>query len=664
MLAQKSVTIETRRSTQERRPVANAGSASLLNTGHNRSYLFALLANLLWMLPALQAQTTLRVDADSQAPPEDQHGIEWATAFESLQDALDEADTIDDDVEIWVAEGIYKPDEGSSQTDDDPQSSFELRSGVSIYGGFAGTEESRDQRCVEKHETILSGDLLGNDGPDFQNYIDNACNVVTAFCGDSEPGCADEQPSCIAETVVLDGFTIRAGYSKYSPGQCNGRGAGMWVRRASPTIQNCTFVENWADVGAGLAQGNGSCADLVQCRFIDNFAQYEGGGLFLGGGSSPDVLGCSFLGNTGGDQAAQQGGTGAGVHIRNQSAPTFANCLFSGNFVSGPASANRKGGGMFVDDNAQVTLINATFSQNTAPVSGGGLGIHSTSSANVYNSIFWGNSDSGGTDESAQIHNVGTLTVEYSCIQGLSAYAGTGNIGDDAMLHNPSFLDADGKDNVAGTEDDNLRLHYKTSAPTPALNVCIDSGDDSAVPVGVTTDIEGRSRFQEGDLAGSESLVDMGAHEYTYQFTYVTHGNQLDVFDFEQESEEPDPPPWTLDMAAEINFHAPSANARVFSWNARSGNYGSGWAVAAGGHLAAMIYQDIADHDLQHIHLVGHSRGSGVITEAVRRLGAMDDPANDDEVTDITIHKTMLDPVDSTDHGIECVLYIPKTSSG
>ena len=72
------------------------------------------------------------------------------------------------------------------------------------------------------------------------------------------------------------------------------------------------------------------------------------------------------------------------------------------------------------------------------------------------------------------------------------------------------FADADGTDNTSGNEDDDLR----PGAGSPA----IDSGDNSAVPTGVLTDINGDQRFQDDPATtdtgiGAAPIVDMGAYE-------------------------------------------------------------------------------------------------------------------------------------------------------
>lgn len=85
-------------------------------------------------------------------------GTRWKDAFIDLHDALGLAQAGD---EIWVAAGVYTPDHGTG----DRSISFHLKSGVGLYGGFTGCEAMREQRDPAKNETILSGDLAGNDGP-------------------------------------------------------------------------------------------------------------------------------------------------------------------------------------------------------------------------------------------------------------------------------------------------------------------------------------------------------------------------------------------------------------------------------------------------------------------------------------------------------------------
>jgi len=111
----------------------------------------------------------LRVDAS--APPSGD-GSTWNAAISDLQVALARARSGD---EIWVAQGISKPGAPGASRD----STFRLRDGVRVYGGFAATEEALEDRDPLLHETILSGDLGGDDGPDFANATADETQLAT-----------------------------------------------------------------------------------------------------------------------------------------------------------------------------------------------------------------------------------------------------------------------------------------------------------------------------------------------------------------------------------------------------------------------------------------------------------------------------------------------------
>jgi hypothetical protein len=112
------------------------------------------------------------------------------------------------------------------------------------------------------------------------------------------------------------------------------------------------------------------------------------------------------------------------------------------------------------------------------------------SSPTVTNCILWGNSDSGGTDESAQISGV-SLSVNYCCIQGLTGgLGGTGNIGVDPCFIEPGYWEdpcntptmpfddiwVDGDYHLksqAGRWETNSEIWVQDDV----TSLCIDSGD-------------------------------------------------------------------------------------------------------------------------------------------------------------------------------------------
>jgi hypothetical protein len=198
---------------------------------------------------------TIYVDADASGAND---GSSWADAYNYLQDALVYASSNPEVNEVWVAAGIYTPDKNSNNPggSGDRTETFRLIKGVSLYGGYAGFGASEpNERDVEGYETILSGDLNGDDGPSFANYDENSYHVVTGSATD--------------ETAVLDGFIITGGNAQGTEyHQRDGRG--MYVYKGSAlTVRNCRFIGNIAGEGGSLYIGG--MVMLTNCTFSDNW---------------------------------------------------------------------------------------------------------------------------------------------------------------------------------------------------------------------------------------------------------------------------------------------------------------------------------------------------------------------------------------------------------
>ena len=98
-----------------------------------------------------------------------------------------------------------------------------LSNGLAVYGGFLGTahagggetllsERDLDGDGHPVNETVLSGDLLGDDTPGLGNVADNALHVVTAVGTDASaiPRCGAplrlRNPCCHTATPVSSKF--------------------------------------------------------------------------------------------------------------------------------------------------------------------------------------------------------------------------------------------------------------------------------------------------------------------------------------------------------------------------------------------------------------------------------------------------------------------------
>ncbi len=377
-------------------------------------------------------------------------GASWANAYRYLQDAMAIASSGD---RVRVAEGAYKPDRGTGRTRGLRTATFRLQTGVILRGGYAGFGEP-DPNAWDPtaYETILSGDLNGDDGPNFANNGENSYHVVVI-------GPADRM-------TILDGFTITAGSANAasSQGSAKRRGGGIYIGGAEPTITNCIISGNWARIGGGIYCQSAN-PTISNCTIADNAGQIHGGGIdcFI---STLIIDNCIISGNS----ATRTGSTrGGGIACYNSSA-TITNTLISGN------SSALHTGGIY---GAGLNLTNCTIVGNTAQATDGGI---SASGSTITNCVIWGNSDGSGEGESAQIRATSSL-VMYCCVQGWTgSLVGVGNFGEDPLLASDGY-------------------HLEPDSP------CINTGDPVFDPGPDVTDIDRQPRVMQG-------RVDIGADEY------------------------------------------------------------------------------------------------------------------------------------------------------
>ncbi len=487
----------------------------------------ALLWTMATVAAAVAAQRVLHVSMNAAGAGS---GGSWADAYTNLQPALAAATSGD---EIWVRAGAYYPAGLAGSR----AATFQLKTGVRLYGGFAGGENTREERDVLRNETLLSGDLSRNDQPNFVSYTENSYHVVTGSGTDA--------------SALLDGFVIQAGNASGSTITYNS-GAGLKIDHGSPTIANCVFRANLGKV-AGALLNLASSPMLTNCVFSNNIAQStfaRGGAIYNASGSAPVIVDCSFLANV---AAGGPNPIDGGAMFLDANCPaTISRCSFAGNrsTTSGGAIGNFSGGVIFEqcafwnnssgaggavwNGGTNFLFINCAFGGNLAAAGGavfnlsstgtltgctlaanvanegGGLANDLNSRVQIRNSILWANvGTNSATDLREQVSNAGgaSSSVSFSCVQGL--FVPQPDEPPPGPTSFPGSTDAD----PLFVDVSQQRLHLRLASP------CIDAGDNTALPAGVLRDLDRRARFVNEPWtsdtgAGATPLVDMGAYEY------------------------------------------------------------------------------------------------------------------------------------------------------
>jgi hypothetical protein len=312
---------------------------------------------------------------DASINVENQDGKKWETAYPNLPALLSQyTSTCNDLAEVWVANGVYMP--GSSI--EDRGNSFEIPTGMKLYGGFAGDETSILDRDPSKIHTdnlsILSGDSNHDDSPvNFSsNKADNSYTVVKLI-NDSN--------------VLIDGFEISGGYFDVSGNSGFGAG-GITALSSSPTFKNLRIVDNFGPTGGVLT--NNADALYENCTLSGNKSTYKSSALWIrtdnathvskfynradgfSAVSNPEFYNCNIVNNVG--LGFDEDGSTTN--------PEFRNSVIHGNSVIGIRHASSNGSPTFkyslvqdlnpaANGNLDGTTVNPNFenplAHNSAP---------------------------------------------------------------------------------------------------------------------------------------------------------------------------------------------------------------------------------------------------------------------------------------------------------
>lgn len=266
-----------------------------------------------------------------------QDGTSWTTAYSNMQTALNSATAGDS---IWVAKGTYQLAYNTS---------FALKNGVKIFGGFLNTHTIFSQRSPLLNPAILSG---------------NGKSVIVVN-------------SAIDSGTVLDGLVIANGSNDWGGGL---RSHGNTI---SFIIRNCIFRNNTATGGMTRFGGavyiytNSSARQnpvFENCIFENNVSNEQGGAIYFISNSTNHKLSiqhCTFTGNSTNSNGAAAWG---GALFANGGVVEINNTSFDHNSATYTTTNSGASGGAIYVNNTTLSIDHSSFTGNKAVHTGvGGL---------------------------------------------------------------------------------------------------------------------------------------------------------------------------------------------------------------------------------------------------------------------------------------------------
>lgn len=400
-------------------------------------------------------------------------GSSWDNASGDLQKMIDEL--ADNNVsqqagEVWVAAGTYKP-QSQLISGMNYSASFRMRDGISVYGGFAGTESSKLERVKKsampwdfQNPTVLEAAYYESKlawtnskwtvGSDSRHVV-----WFAPMSGESE----------FTRVTTLDGVTVQGGYAQGNTGLDDFKtdcGGGVYMDGANAYLSNCIVRENYATGnGGGVYLKNGR----VQTSLIyNNNADADGGAVYV---ENRGLVYRSMLTNN-------SALNGAGVYLYNGAEagsddpdhPEYlilSTCVVSNNTVRGNGAVYCDKGGVLmqntITNNECVTATDAT--DVNASQTGG---IYVDEYALVLNSVLWNNQMQGGTNIPMYARNPSAAKVRflYNAISGVNNAVWNNTLQEQTL----SLVDEN-----AGKQDDGTSIGPRFTEPAADMNFSLNT---------------------------------------------------------------------------------------------------------------------------------------------------------------------------------------------
>ena len=399
-------------------------------------------------------------------------GSSWDNASGDLQKMID--DLADNNVsqqagEVWVAAGTYKP-QSQLISGMNYSASFRMRDGISVYGGFAGNETSKQERAKGTmpwdftNVTVLEAAYYESKlawtnskwtvGSDSRHVV-----WFAPMSGESD----------FTRITTLDGVTVQGGYAQGNTGLDDFKtdcGGGVYMDGANAYLSNCIVRENYATGnGGGVYLKNGR----VQTSLIyNNNADADGGAVYV---ENRGLVHRSMLTNN-------SALNGAGVYLYNGAEASsddpdhpeyliLSTCVVSNNTVRGNGAVYCDKGGVLmqntITNNECVTATDAT--DVNASQTGG---IYVDEYALVLNSVLWNNQMQGGTNIPMYARNPSAAKVRflYNAISGVNNAVWNNTLQEQTL----SLVDEN-----AGKQDDGTSIGPRFTEPAADMNFSLNT---------------------------------------------------------------------------------------------------------------------------------------------------------------------------------------------
>lgn len=474
-------------------------------------------------------------------------GRSFYTSLTWLDDALEYIKAVrengvakeTDRFEILLAGGTYKPSyrrmDASTETVDQRQNSYVIPQGVSIYGGFNGTEQITSKSADGQDILSIPGvtgsftcmgdisEILSNRAySDFNqnginepwelasqvilsgnvNVSEQVKNVYHVVYSDAKE---NQEP---LNPVILDGLTIMDGetsniLSNAADTDEIGRGGGIYSNGVSYLLNRCRLINNFAVRGGAVYMRDAKLtivnSILAGNGTVDNAQPVvptqlpRGGAVYVAGVSdAPKVYAGLYAVNTlwvNNETVGQGGAIGT----------NYADGIIGPNYVP------------------EVSLMNNTFVRNKAQSNA--VIYHHNGKNTITNTLMWGNEITGENIPQTDETNT-SITHSASDAVDLSKYSDTNILlsTDNTSVTGPRFTKPSSTAGVAGNDANN-------QWNPAAISVLTDAGDGTHKVATGSGTIDGAYADWMRSNAGEYATQYMGYKDY--MDTYLRYAGPL-----------------------------------------------------------------------------------------------------------------------------------------